>query len=149
LGRFGAPISAVDDEEADESTGISESRVQELIAKHVATIRPVETIIKVMQGDKVSKIEGAKHPKLAMFAKAMSARMLNGFHVNVWLFGPTASGKTHSTEQVSKAMGLKFYMHGAMSMSHELMGYKRERQVPHDAVSRGIRKGRRLPAGRM
>jgi cobaltochelatase CobS len=49
--------------------------------------------------------------------------MTNGFVPNVWIFGPTASGKTHAAEQIAGAMGMKFYVHGAMSMTHELMGF--------------------------
>lgn len=119
----GAPISAFD-EEVDES-GISEARVQELIAKHVAAIKPAEVVIKVVaDGGKAVEVKGTKHPKLVTLAKVMASRMRNGFTPNVWIYGPTASGKTHAAEQIAEAMKRKFYMHGAMSMSHELMGYK-------------------------
>jgi len=64
-----------------------------------------------------------KHPKLPIIAKAMASRMTNGFHPNIWLGGQTAAGKSHVVEQIADAMGHKFYVHGAMAMSHELIGY--------------------------
>lgn len=122
--RFGgSPVVGPDIEEQDES-GVNEARVVDLIAKHVAALKPVETIIKVVQADKVKVVKGAKHPKLAMLIKVASSRMLNGFRPNIWLFGETASGKSHAAEQVAEALGLKFYAHGSMGMAHELMGYK-------------------------
>jgi cobaltochelatase CobS len=42
---------------------------------------------------------------------------------NVWLTGGTATGKTTMAEKVADALGLEFYMHGAMEMSHELLGF--------------------------
>ena len=44
-------------------------------------------------------------------------------HPVILIHGPTASGKTHSAEQLAEGMGAKFYMHGAMSMAHELTGF--------------------------
>lgn len=125
--RFGVNQPIGVEVEEEDTAGVNEARVAEMIARQMAVLqaaKPVETIIKVVQGDKVGIVKGAKHPKLALLVRSMSARMLNGFHLNVWLFGPTASGKTHSVEQVAEAMKRKFYSHGAMSMAHELMGYK-------------------------
>lgn len=116
-----APLAAVDDNEAEGSNGFDEDRVMELIRQH---IKPAEVTIKMMQADKVSVIKGTKHPKLATLAKVLSCRMLNGFHVNTWLYGPTGSGKSHAAKQIADAMKLKFYSHGALSMDHQLMGYK-------------------------
>jgi len=107
-----------------EGNGLSEEHVLELIRRHAAPPKPAEVTIKVASPDKVRTIKGTKHPKLPILTTAMAARMQNGWHLNVWIFGPTASGKTHSVEQVAEAMGLKFYCHGAMSMTHELMGYR-------------------------
>ena len=103
---------------------ISREALQSMVREELAKQKPVEVIVKVMSADKVAKVEGVVHPKLPIIAKAMASRMTNGFHPNIWLGGQTGSGKSHVVEQIAKAMKLKFYVHGAMSMVHELMGYK-------------------------
>ena len=100
---------------------LDEERVIALIREHSQA--PVVHQVEIKRGDDVVKIEGAQHPKLPLLAKVLSSRMSNGFVPNVWLYGPTASGKTHSAEQLAEGMGAKFYMHGAMSMAHELTGF--------------------------
>jgi len=71
----------------------------------------------------VGKVEGHSHPKLATLLRALSVRQANGFAVNVFLVGSTSSGKTHGAGQAAKALGRSFGAHGAMMMSHELMGF--------------------------
>jgi cobaltochelatase CobS len=101
---------------------LDEERVIELIREHSQA--PIVHQVEIKRGEEIVKIEGTQHPKLPLLAKVLSSRMLNGFALNIWMFGPTASGKTHAVEQIAHAMGVPFYMHGAMSMSHELMGYR-------------------------
>jgi cobaltochelatase CobS len=100
---------------------LDEGRVIELIREHSQA--PIVHQVEIKRGETVVKIEGAQHPKLPLLAKVLASRMTNGFAPNVWLVGPTASGKTHAVEQIAEAMGMKFYMHGAMSMAHELTGF--------------------------
>jgi cobaltochelatase CobS len=69
------------------------------------------------------KVNGHSHPKLSTLLRALSVRQANGFAVNVFLVGSTSSGKTHGAGQAAKAMGRSFGAHGAMMMSHELMGF--------------------------
>jgi len=71
----------------------------------------------------VGKVEGHSHPKLAVLLRALSVRQANGYSVNVFLVGSTSSGKTHGAGQAAKALGRTFGAHGAMMMSHELMGF--------------------------
>jgi hypothetical protein len=105
---------------------LDERRVIELIAEHAP--RPETSIIRhevtLRTASDAVVISGSVHPRLGMLTKAMGSRMGNGFAPNVFLVGPTGSGKTHAVEQVADAMGRGFYMHGAMAMSHELLGYK-------------------------
>src|SRR6185436_13931792 len=61
---------------------------------------------------------------------------------NIWVYGPTASGKSHVCEQIAEALKLKFYVQGAMSMAHELMGYKDGNGKYHSTPFReGFEKG--------
>jgi cobaltochelatase CobS len=100
---------------------LDEGRVIDLIREHSAA--PVVHQVEIKRDGVTVKVKGAQHPKLPVLAKVLSARMTNGFVPNVWLYGPTASGKTHAAEQLAEAVGANFYMHGAMSMAHELTGF--------------------------
>jgi hypothetical protein len=92
----------------------------ELIAQH----SPVKTIeIKQYDGS-TYKVEGRTHPKFETLLKVASSRQANGKHPNIMLSGPTGSGKTHAVEQLAKALGLEFYTNGAISMDHQLVGFK-------------------------
>jgi cobaltochelatase CobS len=101
---------------------LDEARVIELIREHSAA--PVVHRVEIVKAGEVAQVKGTTHPKMPVLAKVLASRMTNGFTPNVWIYGPTASGKTHAVEQIAEAMGAKFYMHGAMSMAHELMGYR-------------------------
>ena len=90
-----------------------------------AKLEGTQTIrIEVGRADgSVGKVEGHSHPKLATLLRALSVRQANGYSVNIFLVGSTSSGKTHGAGQAAKAMGRSFGAHGAMMMSHELMGF--------------------------
>jgi hypothetical protein len=70
------------------------------------------------------KVEGRVHPKFETLLKVAASRQANGRHPNIMLSGPTGSGKTHAVEQLAKALGLEFYTNGAISMDHQLVGFK-------------------------
>jgi cobaltochelatase CobS len=106
------------------SAPLDEARVIELIRQHAPDAPEARHVIEIRNGAEIVTIEGAQHPKLKVLATVMASRMTNGFTPNVMLVGPTGSGKTHAVEQLAKAMGREFYLHGAMAMSHELMGFK-------------------------
>lgn len=72
----------------------------------------------------VHNVAGLQHPMFADLLKVCSVRLPNGHHPNVWLVGPTGSGKTHAARQVADALGRKFAFHGSMTMAHELIGYE-------------------------
>lgn len=92
----------------------------DLVAKY-ANVHRVEL---VAQDGTATQVEGHAHPKLATLIKAMSARQANGKHPNIFLSGPTGSGKTHAVEQASAALGLEYYSNGAISMDYQLIGFK-------------------------
>jgi hypothetical protein len=67
--------------------------------------------------------DGQCHPLFEKLLRVLSSRMANGIAPNVWIAGPTGSGKTHAAEQAATAMGVPFYFNGALSMTHELLGF--------------------------
>ena len=44
-------------------------------------------------------------------------------NIPAYIVGPAGSGKTTACEQVAEALGLTFYLQGAVSGAHELLGY--------------------------
>ena len=90
----------------------------------IARYSPVTTIeIKRHDGSE-HKIEGHAHAMLKDLILAASSRQPNGFHPNIMLAGPTGSGKTHACAQAAAALGLEFYSNGAVSMDHQLIGFR-------------------------
>jgi hypothetical protein len=92
----------------------------DMISQH-SPIRTIE--IKKYDGS-TYKVEGRVHPKFETLLKVAGSRQANGRHPNIMLSGPTGSGKTHAVEQLAKALGLEFYTNGAISMDHQLVGFK-------------------------
>jgi hypothetical protein len=92
----------------------------EMITKH----SPIKTIEIKQHDGSTYKVEGRVHPKFETLLKVASSRQANGRHPNIMLSGPTGSGKTHAVEQLAKALGLEFYTNGAISMDHQLVGFK-------------------------
>lgn len=64
-----------------------------------------------------------RHPMLETLIRLLGARDASGRRLNVWISGPTGSGKTHGAKQAAAALGLAWGFHGAMSMAHELVGF--------------------------
>ena len=75
------------------------------------------------QGETAGKTEGHQHPLFATLCRVLAARQANGYPVNLWLSGPTGSGKTFSARQFAKAAGLEFGLHGTCRDEHQLLGY--------------------------
>jgi MoxR-like ATPase len=95
------------------------TRIVERRLENVQTVR-----IEVARHDGTTgKTEGHTHPQLARLLRTCSSRMTSGYTPNAMLVGPTGTGKTHAAHQVASALGLEYYAHGAMSMSHELLGF--------------------------
>ena len=96
--------------------------VQEEINRAMAA-RPAFTINLVKRDGVQVQLDGLHHPMFPTLLRVLSARDASGRVPNVWLAGGTATGKTTMAEKAAEALGLDFYMHGAMEMTHELMGF--------------------------
>lgn len=102
---------------------VSLSEVRELCKRAVAEMPA--TVIEVRRdGALVGKVEGRQHKQFATLLKATSTRQADGFFPSVWLSGPAGSGKTHAARTLSQAFGRGFEFNGALSMSHEVLGYQ-------------------------
>jgi hypothetical protein len=128
-------------------SAVNEGRVEDIVANAlgnfalslpglIAEHSPVKTIVLQRPDATEYKIEGHVHPKFETLVKVASSRQANGRHPNIMLVGPTSSGKTHAVEQLAKALGLEFYTNGAISMDHQLVGFKDAAGTYHETPLR-------------
>ena len=98
------------------NSGISETRVKQLIEQHASTPRAIEVTVKQAPKTDAVKIERA-HKELNTALTMASAG------VHCYLVGPAGTGKTTLAMQVAESMGLEFYFTGAVLQKYELMGF--------------------------
>ena len=96
--------------------------VRDLVGRALESVPKVQIEL-TRQGETTGATEGHQHPMFATLCRALAARQANGYPVNVWLSGPTGSGKTFSARQFAKAAGLEFGLHGTCRDEHQLLGY--------------------------
>lgn len=99
--------------------------VEEAIAPLKAIVQDQAPVLLTVRenGDHIAKIDGLRHRQFEKLLRVLSARDVSDRPLNVWLAGPTQSGKTTAAEQAAEALGLPFEFHGAMTMAHELSGF--------------------------
>jgi cobaltochelatase CobS len=105
---------------------IDEAQIEAIVTKKVAAALEGTALVRIeltRADNSTWKSEGMQHPLFADLLTVVSSRAANGIAPNVWLAGPTGSGKTHAAEQCAKALGITFFFNGALSMSHELVGF--------------------------
>lgn len=108
------------------SPSIDMEQVERIVAAKVAAALEGTALVRIeltRADNKTWKSNGVQHPLFADLLTVVSSRAANGIAPNVWLAGPTGSGKTHAAEQCADALGITFYFNGALSMSHELTGF--------------------------
>ncbi len=79
------------------------SQVKDQLAK-LAPPRQIE----IINTDGTSVNVGRQHDKFPILLKLIGARGHNGHRLNLWLTGPTGSGKTTAVENVAKALSSTF-----------------------------------------
>ena len=67
---------------------------------------------------------GLQHEKFEILLKACQALDHRGNRLNVWLSGPTGSGKTTAAENISRALGLDFACDGSLDADYKLIGFR-------------------------
>jgi cobaltochelatase CobS len=105
---------------------VDEERIEAIVTKKVAAALEGTALVRIemKRADNTTwKSEGVQHPLFDKLLRVLSSIQANGLSPNVWLAGPTGSGKTHAAEQCAHAMGLDFYFNGALSEDHELLGF--------------------------
>ena len=96
--------------------------VQREIKHAMSGVPTVVLKVQDRMGD-TREVKGHKHPKFQALLRACTSRKPDGYVPNIWMSGPTGSGKTHAVQQVADALGLPLHVHGATDMAHELLGF--------------------------
>ncbi len=84
-----------------------------------------------------SKNLGVQHFKFETLLKACALRDHTGKRLNIWLTGPTGSGKTTAAENAAKALGLNFHFDGSLDADYKVIGF---RDAHGHVVETGFRK---------
>jgi hypothetical protein len=90
--------------------------VAELMPPRIIEVKNIET-------NKTINV-GLQHWKFPILLRAVSARDHRGFRLNVWLTGPTGSGKTSACEAVAKALDLPFGSDGSLDADYKVLGFR-------------------------
>lgn len=104
-------------------SSVNAKQVRQIVRDELKAVPPMT--IKVMAaGEVAGEVNGRQHAKFAHLLKAACARTTDGFAPNIWIAGPSGSGKTYAAKKVAEALGAEFHYNGALSMPHELLGFR-------------------------
>lgn len=100
---------------------IAKEEAQALI---VPVVRDVVVMVKP-DGTRASLGAAPTHPQFANLARTAACRDFAGQHLNVFLVGPTGTGKSFACRQLAQLLGLPFYFQSQASEGFDLVGYER------------------------
>jgi hypothetical protein len=92
-------------------------------AELAAKIPPQEIVVKNPQAKTEINL-GVQHFKFERLLRACNARNSDGNRLNIWLTGPTGSGKTSAPKYVAKALNLPFGADSALDADYKLIGFR-------------------------
>lgn len=67
---------------------------------------------------------GLQHSHFEKLLRATQARDHRGFRLNIWLTGPTGSGKTTAAEHCAKALSIPFGSDGSLDADYKVLGFR-------------------------
>lgn len=94
----------------------AEATIRELMPPRTIEINNIATGI--------STNLGLQHEQFPILLRAVQAKDHRGFRLNVWLTGPTGSGKTSACESVAKALSLSFGSDGSLDADYKVLGFR-------------------------
>jgi len=102
---------------------IAQAVVVEAIKRLDARV-PRQVNIVVSRPDGSTHTEtGPQHPQYEELLRMASLRKDDGYVPGIFLAGERGSGKTTGCRNAAKALGMKWYANGAVSMAHEMLGW--------------------------
>lgn len=99
------------------------SQFRDLLPDFVAACSPVTRIEIVRPDTSVYRVEGITHPQFQKLLKLATSRGPDGYVPGIFISGEASSGKTTGCRMLAEALGLKWYMNGAISQPHEMLGF--------------------------
>ena len=100
-------------------------QITALITEQIAAAQLPRTVQVSIQGREPHNV-GLTHARFDDLLTCLSAKL------NVWLCGPSGTGKTHAAHQAASALGIDFYSVGACIMPSDLLGYRDAVGTYHD-----------------
>lgn len=100
----------------------------EINLKLTPVIKEVVVAVNMANGSRVSLSE-TTHPQFAKLAQAVSVRDFSGNALNIFLVGPTGTGKSYACRQLAKLLGCDFQFQSLASEGFDLVGYEKPNGV--------------------
>lgn len=85
--------------------------------------RRVEIVVQQPDKKPIKLKDEPRHCQFEKLLRAAATKLPSGYAPGIFLQGEASSGKTTGSSQVADALGLKWYFNGAISMSHEMLGF--------------------------
>lgn len=99
-----------------ETPALNEEEIERLVRKF-ATVIHVNTVeIKNAETGEITKC-GIQHKQFPVLLRMVATRS------NIWLTGPTGSGKTTAAQNIASELGMKFYLVPACDTKYDLTGF--------------------------
>ena len=67
---------------------------------------------------------GLQHELFPKLLRACQARTREGYHLNIWLTGPTGSGKTFAAKAIAQALGYEFEAESSLDADYKITGHR-------------------------
>jgi hypothetical protein len=102
------------------------------IEKRIRDSLPItHTILEKATGE-TKELAGRQHHTFPKLVRFMSAKTAGGRPLNIWMAGPAGGGKSHGCHAAADLLGLDYFIQGAMSMPHDLIGFIDANGKRHD-----------------
>lgn len=108
---------------APKSVEIDPEIVRTLIRKEMEALGGITRIEVRNRSGKLAALEGHHHPMFSVLCRAAACFGRDGYVPGIFLKGETSSGKTTGARNLAKVLSLPFRFNGAISMSHEMLGF--------------------------
>lgn len=94
------------------------------LQKQIAAIKlQSPTVVELVTPELPPISMGVQHNQFPTLLKMCNARLRDGSRLNIWVHGPSGTGKTSAARNVAKALSLPFHYNGALATQYQLMGY--------------------------
>ncbi len=119
LERIKELLGVNDQKEAKLDTEAVKALIAAALSDH---LKPNIVIVKHEESGE-SKDMGLQHKQFSDLLVSVSTRLFDGSRLNIWLNGAAGTGKTTAAKKVAEALGLDYYLTGAIDNEYKLAGF--------------------------